>query len=214
MKIHTVIVGQLDVNCYIVSGDTGTSAIIIDPGDEAERITGQVDGMGLKPEYIVFTHAHYDHVCAMRELKDAYGAHVVLHEEEADTYRMTRDLCVSWGYEPEDFPPADRLVREGDTIRAGGLEFTIIHTPGHTPGGICLFGGGVVFTGDTLFRGSIGRTDLPGGNTERLMQSLKRLVALPAETRVFCGHGPETTIAEESARNPYLNSRFRLKFFG
>lgn len=214
IKIDEVIVGQLDVNCYIVSDNVGTEAIIIDPGDEAERIMAQVAAAGVVPKQIFCTHAHYDHVCALRELKDAYQAALVMHRDDVDTYRRTKDLCVSWGYEPDDFPAPDVTVMDGGRIIVGGLAMEVIHTPGHTPGSICLFGGGVVFTGDTLFRGAVGRTDLPGGSTESLMQSLKRLAALPPETRVFCGHGPETTIGREKERNPYLNSRSGLKFFG
>jgi len=214
ISIEKVIVGQLDVNCYIVSGGLGPEAIIIDPGDEAERIIGQVRAAGLAPACIAFTHAHYDHVCAAGELREAFQAPVAMHADDTDTYRRTKDLCVSWGYEPGDFPEPDMQVRDGDHISAGALRLEVIHTPGHTPGCICLLGPGVVFTGDTLFRGSVGRTDLPGGDAKLLMKSLKRLAALPAVTRVFSGHGPETAIGQEMEGNPYLSSRSRLKFFG
>ncbi len=211
MRIEKIVVGQLDVNCYIVAGESSSDAMVIDPGDEFDRIAGLLDGKGWRPAYIAFTHAHYDHVCAAGELKARYGSSIVMHEDERDTYRMTKELCMSWGFSEEDFPPADMLVKDGGEIALADLLFRVIHTPGHTPGGICLYGGGVLFTGDTLFRGSVGRTDLRGGNTGLLAASLKKIASLPPETRVFSGHGDETTIAEELKDNPFLGGgRFRM----
>jgi hydroxyacylglutathione hydrolase len=211
MRIEKIVVGQLEVNCYIVAGESSPGAIVIDPGDEFERIADLLDGKGLRPEYIVFTHAHYDHVCAAGELKARFGAHIVMHEDERDSYRMTKELCMSWGFGEEDFPPADVVVKDGREIVLGDLVFRVIHTPGHTPGGICLYGGKALFTGDTLFMGSVGRTDLPGGSTDMLMASLKKISSLPPETRVLSGHGGETTIAEELKNNPFLGGgRFRM----
>ncbi len=211
MRIENIVVGQLDVNCYIVAGESSPDAIVIDPGDEFERIAGLLDDKGLRPGYIVFTHAHYDHVCAAGELKSRYGAPIVMHEEERDTYRMTKELCMSWGFGEEDFPPAGMVVKDGGEIVLGDLAFRVIHTPGHTPGSICLYGGKALFTGDTLFKGSVGRTDLPGGSTDMLMASLRKISSLPPETRVFSGHGEETTIGEELKNNPFLGGgRFRM----
>ena len=211
MHIENIVVGQLDVNCYIVAGESSPDAVVIDPGDEFERIAGLLDDKGLRPGYIVFTHAHYDHVCAAGELKSRYGAHIVMHEEERDTYRMTKELCMSWGFGEEDFPPAGMVVKDGGEIAFGNLVFRVIHTPGHTPGSICLYGEKVLFTGDTLFKGSVGRTDLPGGSTDMLMASLRKISSLPTETRVFSGHGDTTTIAEELKNNPFLGGgRFRM----
>ena len=206
MRIRTITVGQLDVNCYIIADDESPEALVIDPGDEFERISELLDAEGLVPKYILFTHAHYDHVCAVGELKEKYGASLLMHEDEEENYRATRELCVTWGYEPGDFPPPDRKLRDGDSLAVGALSFEVLHTPGHTPGGICLYGEGRLFTGDTLFRGSIGRTDLSGGNLEKLLGSLKRLVLLPPETEVFSGHGEGTTIGREARLNPYLNN--------
>jgi glyoxylase-like metal-dependent hydrolase (beta-lactamase superfamily II) len=204
MQIGRIVVGQLEVNCFVVSDEATSKALIIDPGDEVERISEAIDSGRLKPEFILCTHAHYDHVCAAGDLKKAYGAPLVMHEGEADTYASTRRLCVSWGYEPEDFPPPDRTVTDGETVTLGSLTFRVIHTPGHTPGGICLFGEDVLFTGDTLFRGSVGRTDLAGGDMQALLSSLEKLLRLPAGTRVLSGHGEETTIGREAAANPFL----------
>ncbi|MEW6109702.1 MAG: MBL fold metallo-hydrolase [Nitrospirota bacterium] len=205
MRIDKIVVGQLDVNCYLVSDESSSEAIIIDPGDEFERISDLIDSKGIKPEYIVFTHAHYDHVCAARELKDKYGAIVIMHDNELTIYNLTRELCISWGYEPDDFPPPDRTVKDGDDISAGKTVLKVIHSPGHTPGSICLYGGETLFTGDTLFAGSAGRTDLPGGNTEELFRSLKKIISLPPDTEVMCGHGDETTIAREIRHNQFVH---------
>jgi hydroxyacylglutathione hydrolase len=134
-----------------------------------------------------------------------------MHEDERETYRMTKELCLSWGFGEEDFPPADLVVKDGGEVILGGITFRVLHTPGHTPGSICLYGGKTLFTGDTLFRGSVGRTDLAGGSREMLMASLRKIVELPGDTRVFCGHGDETTIGEELKHNPFLGGgRFRM----
>jgi glyoxylase-like metal-dependent hydrolase (beta-lactamase superfamily II) len=205
--VEKIVVGQLGVNCYVVHDEGASEAAVIDPGDEFERIADLLDGKGLEPKYILFTHAHYDHVCAAGDLRGRYGASLVMHEDEKETYRRTKALCLSWGFEEEDFPDPQRLVRDGDKIVLGDTAFEVLHTPGHTPGSICLSGAGVLFTGDTLFKGSVGRTDLPGGDTSGLMQSLKRLVALPGNTKVYCGHGDETTIGGELRQNPFLSGR-------
>lgn len=207
MTIDKIVVGQLDVNCYVIGEEDSSEAAVIDPGDEFDRIAGLLDRKGLRPKYILFTHAHYDHVCAAGELKEKYGALIVMHEDERETYRMTRALCLSWGFGDEDFPEPDMLVKDGDKISAGADTFEVLHTPGHTQGSICLFCDGNLFTGDTLFKGSVGRTDLHGGDTSRLLKSLKRLAALPGDARVFCGHGEETTIGEELRNNPFLSGR-------
>lgn len=204
MNIQKIVVGQLDVNCYIISDEATSETLIIDPGDEAERIIELIDASRLKPKYILFTHAHYDHVCAAKELRDRYKAIFLMHEEEMTTYRMTAQLCISWGFAPEDFPEPERTLNDGGTISVGTLSFTVLHTPGHTPGSICLHGENMLFSGDTLFRGSVGRTDLPGGDFKLLSRSLERLMLLPHETKVMCGHDGETSIAEEIRYNPFL----------
>jgi glyoxylase-like metal-dependent hydrolase (beta-lactamase superfamily II) len=204
MHIEKIVVGQLDVNCYIIADDSKSEALIIDPGDEPEKVIECIDAAGFKPQYILFTHAHYDHVCAAKELHDRYKAVIVMHEDEKPTYLRTKQLCLSWGYEPEDFPAPERTVRDGDIISVGTISFQVMHTPGHTPGSICIHGGNILFTGDTLFKGSVGRTDLPGGDFELLSRSLKRLLLLPSETRVLCGHYSETSIADEMRNNPFM----------
>ncbi len=207
MQIETVPVGQLDTNCYLVFDEESREAMVIDPGDEPDRIRAIIDARKLQPIYIVFTHAHYDHVCAVRELKDRYQAKIVMHEAEARTYDETKKRCMAWGYEATDFPRPDLIVKEDDSLQVGKACFRIIHTPGHTPGGICIYGEDLLFAGDTLFRGSVGRTDLPGGSTSDLLRSLVKLARLEPSTRVFCGHDEETTIGAEIRSNPFMPSR-------
>jgi glyoxylase-like metal-dependent hydrolase (beta-lactamase superfamily II) len=206
VKVNKIVVGQLDVNCYIVSDGRQSEAMIIDPGDEAERISDVIDAEKLVPKYIVFTHSHYDHVCAVKELKDKYGSSLVMHESEVEVYENTKKMCMAWGYDSEDFPPPDVLVIDGYEIKVGEMGFKVVHTPGHTPGGICLFGDGIIFTGDTLFSGAAGRTDLPGGDIVKLFNSLKKIASLPSDTKVLCGHGDETTIGYEIENNPFIVS--------
>lgn len=206
MRVDRIVVGQLEVNCYVVS-DESAVAMVVDPGDEPDRISAIIDQQCLKPIYIVFTHAHYDHVCAASDLKARYGASIVMYEAEKPTYASTKKLCISWGYGPEDFPPPDVSVKDGDSIKVGNTAFQILHTPGHTPGGICLYGNGALFTGDTLFRGAVGRTDLSGGNMDELFGSLQKILTLPSETRVMPGHGEETTLGFERRHNLFLSGR-------
>jgi len=206
MNIRKIVVGQLGVNCYIISDDSSSQALIIDPGDEPEKIIEFIDAFGLQPKYILFTHAHYDHVCAAKELHDQYNAVIVMHEQEKITYRATAKRCISWGYDPEDFPEPERLVKDNDTISMGAISFKVIHTPGHTQGSICILVENTLFSGDTLFKGSVGRTDLPGGDFGLLSQSLKKLTLLLPQTRVLCGHDGETSIAKEMRDNPFLKT--------
>ena len=213
MTVEKVVVGQLGVNCYIVSDAKSRDAIVIDPGDEPERIIEVIDKAGLAPRIIIFTHGHYDHICAARELRDRYKARIMMHGDDAGTYQSSRDICISWGFQPDDFPGDYQTYSNGETITAGSLTLKVIHTPGHTPGSSCLLGDGTLFSGDTLFRGTVGRTDLPGGNTEQLISSLEKLKVLPQDTRVLCGHGDETTIGRETKNNPYLNGKFKLRIF-
>ncbi|MBI5102662.1 MAG: MBL fold metallo-hydrolase [Nitrospirae bacterium] len=213
MRVNTVVVGQLGVNCYIVSDGSSPEAVIIDPGDEHDKIESAVAALGLTPVSIVLTHAHYDHICAAGDLRERYNIPILMHEDDRETYRRSKELCISWGLSPSDFPADYQTMKSGDKISAGRLSLEVIHTPGHTPGGVSLYGNRTVFTGDTLFKGAVGRTDLPGGNTARLMESLKKLSALPVETRVLCGHGEETTMGQEIKSNPYLNEKATLKLY-
>ncbi len=204
MDVDVIVVGQLAVNCYIVTEGAGSEALIIDPGDEYDNIRERIESRDAVPKYILFTHAHYDHVCAAGDIKGEYGAYIVMHQDEGRTYQSTTERCVSWGFDKEDFPPADLLVIDGDGLQLGGTTFQIMHTPGHSPGSICLYGAGTLFTGDTLFADSVGRTDLPGSNAGHQRESLRKIITLPDETVIRSGHGPETTLKREKETNPFL----------
>lgn len=205
MIIKSLVVGPLEENCLIIGDERTKTAMVVDPGDEPDRIMGTVRENGLIVKYIICTHAHFDHVGAVPDLKKETGAQVILHEDELELYHGARDQAIFFGYELPTLPEPDILVREGDEIKIGGLAFNILHTPGHSPGGISLSGEGIVITGDTLFAGSVGRTDFYGGDIDKLKKSFKRLLSLPPETKVFAGHGPDSTIGHESSENYFLN---------
>jgi glyoxylase-like metal-dependent hydrolase (beta-lactamase superfamily II) len=202
MIFKCIVVGPLDNNCFIIADEITKEALLIDPGDEPDRILGLIAENNLKVKYIVCTHAHFDHVGAIPELKNETGAKIVVHRDELNIYKHTKEqAALMWGYELDPLPDPDMFISEGDILEIGNIKFEIIHTPGHSPGGICLFGEGIVITGDTLFAGSVGRTDLFGGDLEKLKKSFKKLLTLPDNTKVFPGHGPQSTIGKERVSN-------------
>ena len=193
-------------NCYIVGAESTKEGIIIDPGGEADRILQKVEDLGLEVKLIVLTHRHMDHVGALKEVKEATGAEVAIHTDDAESLQRQPSRARP-GFSYSAPPPPDRLLKGGDSIDIGDLHFLVLHTPGHSPGGICLLGEGVVFTGDTLFNFGIGRFDLAGGNGRQLMNGIHtKLMVLPDNTAVYPGHGPETTIGTERQGNPVLQS--------
>jgi len=204
MLIKNLVVGQLETNCFIIADETTKDAMIIDPGDEPDRIIDVVKENNLKVKYITCTHAHFDHLGAVADVRDATDAKVVIHKDELEIYNGARDQAAFWGYELEPLPEPDMLVDEGDKLEIGDLRFEVFHTPGHSPGGICLYGEDVIFTGDTLFAGSVGRTDFYGGDMNKLKKSFLRLISLPPKTKVFAGHGPSSTIKEEKTGNFFM----------
>ena len=203
LQFEILVVGPLAANCIIIWEGRTSGAIVVDPGDEPERILDFIRGRSLKVECIVCTHAHFDHAGAVPEVKEATGAPVALHAGEIEIYEGVRDQAALWGHEIGPLPPPDILLENGDFISMGEARLEVIHTPGHSPGGISLYGFGLAATGDTLFAGSIGRTDFYGGDRELIMRSLRRLAALPADTLVLPGHGPSSTIGEEIKNNPF-----------
>ncbi|NWF77408.1 MAG: MBL fold metallo-hydrolase [Chloroflexi bacterium] len=207
MIVKMLVVGPLASNCYIVGSTSTKQGMIIDPGAEPRTILRTVRETGLSISLIVITHAHIDHVDALGEVKERTKAQFALHEAEQKLLSAApMHVLTSLGLSPFRSPPKpDRLLRGGDLIDRDDLHFEVLHTPGHTPGGICLSGHGVVFSGDTLFNCGIGRTDFPGGSYERLMRSIReKLMVLPDETIVYPGHGPPTTIGDERRGNPFL----------
>jgi len=204
MILKKLVVGSFESNCYIIGSESGKDGTIIDPGAEAEVILRKVKDLGLDIKHIVLTHGHIDHIGALKKVKEATGAEVAIHTDEAESLRE-QPLSTLFGLSHPTTPAPDRLLHDGDSIDIGDLHFLVLHTPGHTPGGICLLGEGVVFSGDTLFNCGVGRTDLPGGSYSQLVNSLQtKLMALPDSTIVYPGHGPETTIGTERRGNPFL----------
>lgn len=201
LTIKRLIVGPLENNCFIIADDNTKEALIVDPGDEPDRIIDFVHENNLNVKFIVCTHAHFDHVGAVSDIKQKTGAPIIIHHDEQEIYRGTREQAALWGFELGEFPKPDMLVSEGDILEIGDLKFEIIHTPGHSPGSICLLGKDILFTGDTVFAGSVGRTDLHGGDTVQLKNSFRRLMSLPEEIKILPGHGPETTIGREKTEN-------------
>ncbi len=203
MIIKSIAVGPLQANCIIVADDASKKAIVVDPGDESERIVGIINAMGLTVEVIVCTHGHFDHMGVVGDIKNRTGARVAIHRDELALYNGAKDMAAFWGHSLDVPPEPDILLSEGDTLTIGALNFSILHTPGHSPGGISLYAGNTVITGDTLFKGSVGRTDFYGGDKEKLKQSFRRLMALPEDTNVLPGHGPATTIGCEKKKNMF-----------
>jgi len=201
MIIIKLIVGPLENNCFIIGDDKSKECFIVDPGDEPDRILDLVNENGLKVKYIVCTHAHFDHIAVVSDIKIETKAKIVLHRDDLEIYRSSKDHAASWGFDLDSQPEPDLFVAEGDTLEIGDLKFEILHTPGHSPGGICLYGEGILITGDTLFAGSVGRTDLYGGDIKELKKSFKKLMSLPEGVKVLPGHGPETTIGHERVDN-------------
>ncbi len=205
MIIKELAVGPLMANCIILGCEKTKEAVVIDPGDETERILWSLADLELKVKYIINTHGHFDHVGGNREMKDATGADILIHALDAPMLSQLSASAAAFGLSSEDSPPPDQTVEDGDTLSFGNITLKVIHTPGHSPGGISLYTNGNVFVGDTLFAGSIGRTDLPGGDYDTLISSIqKKLFVLGDDVRVFSGHGPETTIGRERRYNPFV----------
>ncbi len=204
MIVKKLVVGPFASNCYIIGSESNKEGVIIDPGAEAEEILKNVKDLGLNIKFIVLTHGHIDHIGALKEVKETTGAEVAIHTDEAKSLHE-RSLATVFGLSYPPPPPPDRLLKGGDSIDIGDLHLLVVHTPGHSRGGICLLGEGVVFSGDTLFNFGIGRYDLPGGNGNQLMDSIHtKLMILPDNTIVCPGHGPDTTIGTERRGNPFL----------
>lgn len=209
MIIKKLEVGPFASNCYIVGSESTREGLIVDPGDEAGEILKGVKNLGLDIKILVLTHGHIDHIGALKEVKAATGAEVVIHTGDAMSLQGEgQTLGAMFGLSYEAPPPPDRLLEGGDSLDVGDLHFSVLHTPGHTPGGICLLGQEMVFTGDTLFNFGIGRTDLPGGSYSQLLDSINgQLMVLPDDTTVYPGHGPATTIGAERQGNSFLRGQ-------
>lgn len=203
----TIAVGQLEVNCYVVWDKVTKEAFVIDPGADHSEILDAVKEHALTVNYVVNTHGHFDHVGSDAEVSKALGAKLVIHENDAPLLADAHDHGATWGIKISRQPTADIYMKDGDELQAGSIRLKVLHTPGHTPGGVCLFekNEGMLFTGDTLFAGSIGRTDFPGGSFEEIMSSInEKILPLGDNIKVYPGHGPSSTIGKEKKTNPYL----------
>lgn len=209
MILETFPVGPLQCNCTLLGDEATKEAIVIDPGDEITRIHNRLTSLGLKLKQILITHAHIDHVGGALRLKRLTGAPILLNENDLPLLQMMAGQAAWLGVPTPETAPPDEGLTDGKQVGLANYPAQIIHTPGHTQGSVCLHFVPLkmVIAGDTLFAGSIGRTDLPGGNFEQIIDSIhSRLLKLPEETRVIPGHGPATTIGSERTTNPFLRS--------
>ena len=207
MILETLTVGPFQENCYVIGDEASGTGAVVDPGDEATRIALAVEQTGLEIAQILITHAHIDHVGAVAALVDEYSCPVLMHAEAEPMLNQLPTQAMMMGLRFGKVPAVDRHVIDREVLEVGGLGLESLYTPGHAPGHLALYveSESVVFSGDALFAGSVGRTDLFGGDMEVLMRSLReRLLALPDETRVYPGHGPQTTIGDERRYNPFL----------
>ncbi|GAB6097164.1 MBL fold metallo-hydrolase [Desulfatiferula olefinivorans] len=205
MIVNVLVVGPIGANCIILGCEKTRKAAVVDPGDEGGRILSALTRDKLTLEYIINTHGHFDHVGANRRLKEATGAQILIHAKDAPMLGHLREMAMSFGMRMDNSPPADRLLNDGDVITFGEQSLKVLHTPGHSPGGIALAAEDFVIAGDTLFQGSIGRTDLPGGDFNTLITSIRtKLFPLGDTMKVYTGHGPATLIGSEKRFNPFL----------
>jgi hydroxyacylglutathione hydrolase len=196
--------GPLQENAFLIIDRDSREAAIADPGDDADRLIEGIEGAGARLRAIWLTHAHFDHVGAVKALRQRFDVPVYLHEKNIPMFEAGPFQAASYGLPFDgDVTPSERLF-EGQGLGLGGLSFNVMHTPGHSPGHVTVHGHGIALVGDCLFAGSIGRTDLPFGDPAEMGRSLRRIVALPPETRVLPGHGPATTIGEERRTNPFI----------
>ena len=208
MIFDIVVVGNLEVNCYVLGCERTGAGVVVDPGADAGKILAQIAKRGLRIEKIINTHGHFDHIGANRSIKVATGAELLIHEADSVYLARAGEVATLYGLRAENSPAPDQFLTDGMEIAFGDYRMTILHTPGHTPGGCCLYlaGEGKVITGDTLFAESVGRTDLPGGSQETLIASIRtKLLPLPDATTVWPGHGPESSIGHEKRHNTYLS---------
>lgn len=205
MIVKVLVVGPIGANCVIVGCEKTKKAVVVDPGDEGDRILAALAQEQLTVEHIINTHGHFDHVGANKRLKEVTGADLLIHSGDAPMLGQLKEMAMSFGMRMDNSPPADKTLEDGDVITFGECSLKVLHTPGHSPGGISLLGDDFVIAGDTLFQGSIGRTDLPGGNYATLINSIKtKLLPLGDNLKVYTGHGPATLIGGEKRFNPFL----------
>jgi len=205
LLVHQLSVGPLQVNCFVVACQRTREAMVIDPGEDGPRILQLAESNGYQVKKIVNTHGHFDHIGANQPVKEATGAVLMMHEADLPLLQNARNHAQAYGLTVSPSPDPDKFLNEGDVFSVGEQSFSIFHVPGHSPGSVCLLSDGHLFVGDVLFAGSVGRTDLPGGDFDALVEGVReKLFRLPADTIVHPGHGPDTTIGREKQTNPFV----------
>jgi glyoxylase-like metal-dependent hydrolase (beta-lactamase superfamily II) len=205
MKYELVVVGALETNCYLVYDEETRECAVIDPGADPEKIISTIADLELKPVIVINTHGHVDHIGANSDIVQKYSVPLAMHAADTGMLQVSDYIELSLLLGARNSPAPDRLLAEGDEVAVGRTSLRVIHTPGHTPGSIGFVHGGFLFSGDTLFCGGVGRTDLPGGSWKDLERSIReRILTLPEETVVLPGHGPHTTVEQERSSNPFL----------
>ena len=208
MIIKTLAVGPIMANCFILGCDETLEAAVIDPGDEADRILFALAESNLTTKLIINTHGHFDHVGANKRLNEVTAAPILIHPLDKPMLSQLADSAAAWGMKADNSPAPDRELQDGDEVTFGKMALKVLHTPRHTPGGISLYTDNEVFVGDTLFAGSIGRTDFPGGSFETLKESIQqKLFKLSDDLKVYPGHNQATTIGVEKRNNPFVGER-------
>ncbi len=207
MTFDIIVVGHLGVNCFVLGCEQTGIGVVVDPGADGDEILALVAKRGLTIKKIINTHGHFDHIGANKLLKDTTGAELLIHDGDTPYLGRAAEVATMYGLRADNSPAPDRFLTDGLELTFGNCRMTVLHTPGHTPGGCCLYfpEEGKVITGDTLFAESVGRTDLPGGSSETLIASIRtKLLPLPEATIVYPGHGQESSIGHEKRHNPYL----------
>ena len=205
MNFETVIVGALETNCYLVYCPDTFECAIVDPGAEAEKIFRLIAEKGLNPTILLNTHGHVDHIGANKDIKDKFNIPLSIHSSDSEMLESVHQFELGFLLGAKASPSADNFLEDGDRIKIGNSFLSVIHTPGHSPGSVSFLGDGFLLSGDTLFYGGVGRTDLPGGSWQEMVNSIKnKILNMPDEMIVLPGHGPHTTVGQEKSSNPFI----------